>query len=75
MIKCNLSALLGARKLKLADVMRDTGINRSTLTRLYHETTTRIDYETLETLCRYLKCDIGEFLEIAEDADSDQTQI
>jgi putative transcriptional regulator len=66
---------LGARKLKLADVMRDTGINRSTLTRLYHETTTRIDYETLETLCRYLKCDIGEFLEIAEDADSDQTQI
>jgi len=74
-IKCNLSALLGARKLKLADVMRDTGINRSTLTRLYHETTTRIDYETLETLCRYLKCDIGEFLEIAEDADSDQTQI
>ncbi len=75
MIKCNLSALLGARKLKLAEVMRDTGINRSTLTRLYHETTTRIDYETLETLCRYLKCDIGEFLEIAEDADSDQTQI
>lgn len=75
MIKCNLSALLGARKLKLADVMRDTGINRSTLTRLYHETTTRIDYETLETLCRYLKCDIGDFLEIAEDAVSDQTQI
>ena len=71
MIKCNLSALLGARKLKLADVIRDTGINRSTLTRLYHETTTRIDYETLETLCRYLKCDIGDFLEIAENSDSD----
>lgn len=75
MIKCNLSALLGARKLKLSDVMRDTGINRSTLTRLYHETTTRIDYETLETLCRYLKCDIGDFLEIAEDDDSGKTQV
>lgn len=73
MIKCNLSALLGARKLKLADVMRDTGINRSTLTRLYHETTTRIDYETLETLCKYLKCDVGDFLEIAENSDSDNS--
>jgi len=72
-IKCNLSALLGARKLKLADVMRDTGINRSTLTRLYHETTTRIDYETLETLCKYLKCDVGDFLEIAENSDSDNS--
>ncbi|MBU1309805.1 MAG: helix-turn-helix transcriptional regulator [Gammaproteobacteria bacterium] len=66
MIKCNLSALLGARKLKLVDVMRDTGINRSTLTRLYHETTSRIDFETLETLCRYLKCDVADFLEITD---------
>lgn len=74
MIKCNLSALLGARKLKLADVMRETGINRSTLTRLYHETTTRIDFETLETLCRYLKCDVGDFLEIAEDAESSASE-
>ena len=71
MIKCNLSALLGARKLKLADVIRDTGINRSTLTRLYHETTTRIDYETLETLCKYLKCDVGDFLKIVENSDFD----
>lgn len=74
MIKCNLSALLGARKLRLADVIRDTGINRSTLTRLYHETTTRIDYETLEALCTYLKCDVGDFLEIAENVDSDSSK-
>ena len=67
MIKCNFSALLGAKKLKVTDVMRDTGINRSTLTRLYHETTTRIDFETLETLCKYLECDIGDFLEMVDD--------
>ncbi|WP_430458070.1 helix-turn-helix domain-containing protein [Rheinheimera sp.] len=64
MIKCNFSTLLGARKLKITDVVRDTGINRSTLTRLYHEQTTRIDFETLEVLCKYLKCDIADFLEI-----------
>ena len=66
MIKCNFAELLGARKLKVADVVRDTGINRSTLTRLYPETTSRIDFETLETLCRYLECDVGELLELID---------
>lgn len=58
---------MGAKKLKITDVVRDTGINRSTLTRLYHETTTRIDYETLETLCKYLGCEVGDFLEVVEE--------
>lgn len=64
MVKCHLSALLGAKRLKISDAVRDTGINRSTLTRLFHETTSRIDYETLETLCEYLECSIGELLTI-----------
>ncbi|MBG21941.1 MAG: XRE family transcriptional regulator [Idiomarinaceae bacterium] len=67
MIKCSFAELLGARKLKIADVVRDTGINRSTLTRLYHETTSRIDFDTLETLCRYLECEIGELLKIVDE--------
>ena len=64
MVKCNLSALIGAKKLKISDVVKDTGINRSTVTRLYHEKTTRIDFETLETLCKYLNCNIADFLTI-----------
>lgn len=68
MIKCSFAELIGARKLKISDVVRDTGINRSTLTRLYHETTSRIDYETLEILCRYLDCSVGDFLYISDEA-------
>lgn len=64
MVKCNLSALMGAKKLKISDVVRDTGINRSTVTRLYHETTTRIDFDTLEVLCKYLECEPGDLLSI-----------
>ncbi len=64
MVKCNLSALIGAKKLKISDVVRDTGINRSTITRLYHETTTRIDFETLEKLCVYLDCEVGELISV-----------
>ena len=64
MIKCHLSALLGAKRLKISDAVRDTGINRSTLTRLYHENTGRIDFDTLETLCDYLDCEISDLLTI-----------
>ena len=66
MIKCHLSTLLGSKKLKIADVVRDTGINRSTVTRLFHETNNRIDFETLELLCKYLNCSVGELLEVQE---------
>lgn len=66
MVKCNLSGLMGVKKLKISQVVRDTGINRSTVTRLYHETTTRIDFETLELLCKYLDCEVGELLEVTD---------
>lgn len=66
MIKCHLSTLMGARKLKLIDVARDTGINRGTITRLYHETATRVDLEVIEALCRYLDCEVGELFEVRE---------
>lgn len=65
MIKCHLSRLMGEKKLKIADVARDTNINRGTITRLYHETAERVDLEVLETLCRYLECEVGELLELA----------
>ncbi|MGF1794233.1 helix-turn-helix transcriptional regulator [Photobacterium profundum] len=58
---------MGAKRLKIADVVRESGINRNTITRLYHETNNRIDFDTLEMLCRYLNCEIGELLEIIDD--------
>lgn len=59
MIKCNLSRILGEKKLKISDVSRDTGINRGTLTRLYQETAERVDMEVMDQLCEYLKCEVG----------------
>ncbi|AEE21385.1 MAG: XRE family transcriptional regulator [Alteromonadaceae bacterium] len=66
MIKCNLSRIMGEQKLKISDVSRDTGINRGTITRLYQETAIRVDFDVLEKLCVYLKCDIGELLKVSE---------
>lgn len=58
---------MGEKKLKVADVARDTGINRGTITRLYQETAVRVEFEVLEKLCLYLECEIGELLEIIAD--------
>jgi putative transcriptional regulator len=67
MIKCHLSRVLGERKLKISDVTRDTGINRGTLTRLYHETAERIELESISQLCAYLGCQVSDLLEFIPD--------
>ena len=63
MIRCHLSRLLGERKLKISDVARDTGINRGTLTRLYHETAERIELDAINRLCQYLNVAVADLLE------------
>ncbi len=67
MVKCHLSRLMGERKLKIADIARDTGINRGTITRLYHETATRIDIDAIDKLCGYLKCTVADLFEFKID--------
>ena len=68
MIKCHLSKLMGEKKLKIVDVARETGVNRGTITRLYHETASRVEPETIDALCRFLGCDVGELFEFVEDS-------
>lgn len=67
MIKCHLSRLMGERKIRVADVARDLGIHRNTITLLYDETATRVDLETLNKLCIYLNCRLDELLEFVPD--------
>ena len=67
MLKCNLSKIMGEKRLKIADVSRDTEINRGTITRMYHEEATRVDLDVIEKLCLYLEVGVGELYEIIED--------
>ena len=64
MIKCNLSEILGRKKLKISELTRDTGINRGTLDRLYYDTTQRIELDAIETLCKHLDCTLEELFTI-----------
>lgn len=66
MIRVHLSRLMGEKRLKIADLARDTGLSRTTLTRLYYEESERLDFETLEKICRYLEVEIADLLEISD---------
>lgn len=65
-MKCHLSKILGERRLKIADVARDTGVNRGTLTRMYNETAERVELSVVETLCLYLNIEVGELYEVED---------
>jgi putative transcriptional regulator len=71
MIRCNFARLLGERKLKISDVARDTGINRGTLTRLYYETTERVELDVLDQLCEFFQVDLSDLLERINSPDGD----
>lgn len=60
---------MSEKTLKISEVSRETGINRGTITRLYQNTAIRVEFDVLEKICRYLGCEISEFLEIIDDTD------
>lgn len=66
-IRIHLGRLLGERKLRAAEVARKTGINNNTLSSLYREELSGIRFETLEKLCEFLGCSVGDLLEYVPD--------
>lgn len=62
-IRCHLSTLMGRDKLRVTDVARLTGLNRSTIAALYQETATRVDLTSVDRLCQLFNCGVGELFE------------
>lgn len=63
MIKCKLSILMGFEKVNMQDIHEATGINRNTISNLYHDELKRVDYSTLDRLCEYFDCQVNDILE------------
>jgi putative transcriptional regulator len=61
---------MGERKLKIADVARETGLHRNTITLLYDETAVRVDLEAIEKLCALFDVPVGELFERLPEANS-----
>ena len=69
MVICRLSALLGERRIKVADVVRDTSIARATVDRYYYDTVQSYDREVLDKLCAYLKIDLPTLIQYVKQPD------
>jgi putative transcriptional regulator len=69
MISCRLSTLLGARRIKVSEVCRATGIARATLDRYFNDKVKSFDREVLGKLCQYLEVSPGELLVVVAQGD------
>lgn len=56
--------MMGELKLRVADVARETGLSRATVTLLYKETAQKVDLYTIEKNCLLFGCGIGDLLEL-----------
>ena len=63
-MRCRLSTLMGQARYSIQDVHKKTGLARSTVTQLYHDKATRIDFETIEKLCQLFQCNLEDLLEL-----------
>ena len=52
--------------MKIADVARETGLNRNTVTLLYKETAQRIELDAIDKLCELFECEVADLLERVE---------
>ena len=66
MIISNLSEILGKKRIKIAQVIKDTGISRPTLTSLYYNNGSGINFDTLSKLCKYLDVKPNDILYYSE---------
>ena len=59
-VQNNLSTLMGRYRYTIKDVHEMTGLARNTISNLYNDKATRIDYLTIEKLCNLFGCTVGD---------------
>ena len=62
-MKNNMRVILAKKRLKVADVARETGLSKSTLTALYYERAKNPSLATLKKVSSYLGVTLDEFLD------------
>jgi putative transcriptional regulator len=62
MISCQLSTLMGARRLSQTRLAQLAGIHRNTIHKLYANNWTSIRRDTLDRICTVLQVSVGELL-------------
>ena len=73
MIQCRLRELIAAqgrqerRRITYDDILANTGISKTALTRLANDRADRVGISTIDRLCRYFDCQPGDLFIYVED--------
>ncbi|WP_028856110.1 helix-turn-helix domain-containing protein [Psychrilyobacter atlanticus] len=70
MIKNHLSKLMGEKRYSIVEVSRLTGMSPSTISNIYNEKIKRMDYDTIDKLCKLFDCKIQDLIEYIPKEDS-----
>ncbi len=65
-IKVNLAVLLAERNVKSKDLAAAIGITEANLSLLRQGKVKGMRFDTLEAICRYLKCEPGDLLKLEQ---------
>lgn len=63
-VHCTLSTLMGKNRFSIQDVHQYTGLSRNTISNLYNDKASRIDYQTVEKLCALFDCSLDDLFHI-----------
>jgi putative transcriptional regulator len=72
-LQSNLSTLMGKHRYNIQDVRERTGLSRNTISSLYNDKATRIDFTTITKLCTLFECPVNELLVFAAHKDNTQS--
>jgi putative transcriptional regulator len=67
MIRNKVSQYFDAHDITIASAHHETGISRSSLTRLYRNEVINISMDTIDAICNKYNCTIGDLLEFIPD--------
>jgi hypothetical protein len=67
MLKNHLSKLMGEKRYSIVEVSRRTGLTTSTISNLYNDKVKRLDFDTLEKLCKLFNCQPNDLFEYIPD--------
>lgn len=78
---CRLSVLIDQWNIQRADrtpsdrltqtsLAEQSGVSRATISRLYHNNFDRIDNRTIELLCEFFDCQVGDLLVVKDQTDT-----
>ena len=67
MIKCHLSRLMGEKIFSITEVAKVTGMSNTTVSNLYNEKVKRLDFYTLEKLCKIFNSKVEDLIEYIPD--------